>query len=110
MSKLIVNSDKLQVNADELLPVWLKGLPIRADMDEMEPTYGLLLDIIAREHPFIAPDHEHIREAVLEAFAAALGNPDLPPPLEEPLAIGFRKYLSRTPLETQHAWTARFAQ
>ncbi|KAK9900799.1 ARM repeat-containing protein [Cystobasidium minutum MCA 4210] len=107
LSKLIMNSSTLQINADELLPVWLKGLPIRADMDEMEPTYGLLLDIIAREHPFVAPDHEDVREAVLEAFAAALSNPDLPPVLQEPLTIGFQRYLERTPLETQHAWSAR---
>lgn len=104
-----MNSSILQINVDELLPIWLKGLPIRADMDEVESTYGLLLDIIAREHPFVAPDHEDIRQAILEAFASALSNPNLPTPLQEPLTVGFQKYLSRTPLETQHAWKARLA-
>lgn len=110
MTKIILYSSTLNVNGDELLPEWLKSLPIHEDVDEMEPTYGLLLDIVAREHPYVAVEHEDVREQVLEAFAAAMSSPKLPVQMQDPLNVGFRAYLSRTPLETQHAWAPRFAQ
>jgi hypothetical protein len=110
VGKIIVFSSILEVDADRLLPIWLKGLPIIADVEEMEPTYGLLLDIVAREHPYVAPEHEEARDLVLHAFAAASANPRLPPQMQEHLSVGFRNYLSRTPLETQHMWKERLTQ
>lgn len=76
----------------------------------MQMTYGLLLDIIAREHPYVAAEHEEVRNQVLEVFAATLSNPKVPAQLQEPLSTGFRIYLSRCPMETQHAWAAKLAQ
>lgn len=107
VSKIIVHSDLLKIPADNLLPIWLKGLPIHMDVEEMTPTYSLLLDLIAREHPFIEPENEEVRDTVLNAFAATLDNPLLPQELRDPLDIAFKRYLSRTSLETQHAWHAR---
>lgn len=113
MSKIILHSSTLNISESDLLkllPVWLNGLPIREDVDEMEVTYGLLLDIIARDHPFVAVEHEEVRNQVLEAFAAALSNANIPPQLLEPLSGGFQTYLLRCPMETQRAWAARLAK
>lgn len=113
MSKTILHSSILKIPEGDLLkllPIWLKGLPIREDIDEMEVTYGLLLDIIARDHPFVAVEHEEVRNQVLEALAAALSNANLPSQLQEPLSAGFKTYLTRCPMETQHEWAARLVQ
>lgn len=50
MAKIIRNPVEgiSQEDLERMLDVWVAGLPIELDIDEIEPTYGLLLELIAR--------------------------------------------------------------
>ncbi|KAH9817891.1 hypothetical protein DFH28DRAFT_860143, partial [Melampsora americana] len=50
LAKIIRNAiESLGANdLDHMLEIWvLNGLPIKVDIEDIEPTYGLLLDLIA---------------------------------------------------------------
>lgn len=94
---------------DDILPEWLGGLPLRADVDEMEPCYSLLLDIIAREHLSVSPDSSLIANTVLNILTTAIQDKKLPPRLQDPLQVAFHSYLARTSQDVQHIWTSRLS-
>ncbi|EGG04363.1 uncharacterized protein MELLADRAFT_89443 [Melampsora larici-populina 98AG31] len=79
---------------DQMLEIWvLNGLPIEVDIEEIEPTYGLLLELIAREHPSIDPIDRS--ETVVKGLLSALKNPKVPNGFKDPLLVGLRTYCSR---------------
>ncbi|KAG0147831.1 hypothetical protein CROQUDRAFT_714840 [Cronartium quercuum f. sp. fusiforme G11] len=87
------------IGADDLeriLDLWVSALPIEVDVEEIEPTYGLLLELIAREHRSIDPNRsEQVIEKVVGALLSPLGNPSVPSGFKAPLLIGLKTYLGR---------------
>ncbi|KAH9824309.1 armadillo-type protein [Melampsora americana] len=83
LAKIIRNPiESLGANdLDQMLEIWI------------EPTYGLLLELIAREHPSIDPIRRS--ETVVKGLLSALKNPKVPKGFKDPLLVGLRTYCSR---------------
>jgi hypothetical protein len=47
VAKIIRNPEGLVIDVDAILPLWIDALPIEIDVEEVEPSYGLLLELIA---------------------------------------------------------------
>lgn len=96
LAKIIRNPiESLGANdLEQMLEIWvLNGLPIEVDIEEIEPAYGLLLELIAREHPSIDPINRS--EIVVKGLLSALKNPKVPNGFKDPLLVGLRTYCSR---------------
>jgi hypothetical protein len=48
VAKIVRNPEGLVIDVDKILPQWIDALPIQIDVEEVEPSYGLLLELIAR--------------------------------------------------------------
>jgi hypothetical protein len=107
LAKIIPRDSSGTLPVNDILPEWLGGLPIRADIEEMEPCYSLLLDIIAREHPSVSPESQLVANMVLNILVTAIQDPKLPFHLREPLEVALRSYLARTSQDVQRIWAAR---
>lgn len=107
LAKILPRDSAGNLPMNEILPEWLGGLPIRYDVEEMEPCYSLLLDMIAREHPAVSPESQLIANMVLNILFTALDDPKLPIHLREPLHVVLRSYLARTQPEVQQIWASR---
>ncbi|PVU92036.1 hypothetical protein BB559_003865 [Furculomyces boomerangus] len=57
---------------NEVLPVWLANLPLKADHQEDEPVYDCLVGLIEHNQPAIQPFIERVKEVVKQAIS----NPD----------------------------------
>lgn len=109
VGKIVSRDTSGRVDHVNILPAWVRALPIRQDTDEMEPCYTLLVDLIVREHPAVSPTDRDTCVSVLNTLSTALTHPGLPKGLIEPLRVGLRAYLSRSPPEVQQEWERRVA-
>lgn len=49
IAKIIRNqTEGVQIDVEAILPSWIAALPVELDTEEIEPSYGLLLELIAR--------------------------------------------------------------
>ncbi|ORY82352.1 armadillo-type protein [Leucosporidium creatinivorum] len=94
LSKIIRHSSK--VNADALLPRWIGALPVFVDAEEMTPTNTLLLELMARNHPSIAPTSP-VAPHIVKSLVSTLQSEVLPAGLETPLAQALKAYLGTVP-------------
>ncbi|PLW07721.1 hypothetical protein PCANC_24729 [Puccinia coronata f. sp. avenae] len=99
LAKIIRNPEGLVIDVDTILPLWIDALPIEIDVEEVEPSYGLLLELIARGHEVIDPSKAGMRriEQVIHALLVVIGNETIAQESRHSLAVALRAYLAQLP-------------
>ncbi|PLW46464.1 hypothetical protein PCASD_06328 [Puccinia coronata f. sp. avenae] len=91
LAKIIRNPEGLVIDVDAILPLWIDALPIEIDVEEVEPSYGLLLELIARKAGMGRI------EQVIHALLAVIGNETIAQESRHSLAVALRAYLAQLP-------------
>jgi len=101
LAKIIRNPEGLVIDVDKILPQWIDALPIEVDVEEVEPSYGLLLELIARGHELVDPTKNSVTriEQVIQALLSAIMNDSITMESRNSLSVALRAYLSQLPPE-----------
>ncbi|OAV94165.1 hypothetical protein PTTG_04330 [Puccinia triticina 1-1 BBBD Race 1] len=99
LAKIIRNPEGLVIDVDKILPQWIDALPIEIDVEEVEPSYGLLLELIARGHESVDPTKNEIGriEQVIQSLLSAILNDSITFESRNSLSVALNAYLSQLP-------------
>ncbi|EFP77421.2 uncharacterized protein PGTG_03377 [Puccinia graminis f. sp. tritici CRL 75-36-700-3] len=99
LAKIVRNPEGLVIEVDKILPQWIDALPIEIDVEEVEPSYGLLLELIARGHESVDPTKNEICriEQVIQSLLSAIMNDSITFECRNSLSVALRAYLSQLP-------------
>ncbi|KAI7963115.1 hypothetical protein MJO28_001209 [Puccinia striiformis f. sp. tritici] len=99
LAKIIRNPEGLVIDLNAILPLWIHALPIQIDIEEVEPSYGLLLELIARGHESVDPTKNEITriEQVINSLLSVILNENLNLDSRNSLSIALRAYLTSIP-------------
>ncbi|MBW0495193.1 hypothetical protein O181_034908 [Austropuccinia psidii MF-1] len=110
LAKIIRNSEGLAIDVDKVLPIWIMALPIEIDVEEVEPSYGLFLELIARGHEVIDPRKNDITkiEQIINSLLTVIKNESIGVECRNSLKVGLKTYLNEIPSELLNDLNHRF--
>ncbi|KAH8921720.1 ARM repeat-containing protein [Atractiella rhizophila] len=81
---------------NKTIAAWVLALPIEQDSDEMDAVWGLLLELIIREHPTVDPQASPTTGLhIVNSLYLAYHNPALPALYRDSIAQGLRTYITK---------------
>lgn len=99
LAKIIRSPEGVVIDTDRILPQWIDALPIEIDVEEVDPSYGLLLELIARGHESVDPTKNGMEriEQVVKSLLSAICNPSISIESRNSLSVALRAYLTELP-------------
>ncbi|KAI8460373.1 armadillo-type protein, partial [Phakopsora pachyrhizi] len=100
LAKIIRNSiEGVNIDLNLILDKWIDALPIEIDIEEIEATYGLLLELIARGHELVDPSKNSVEriKRVIGSMVSIIENPKVNSETKNSISVGLKSYLSQVP-------------